>query len=132
MTRTIRWCLSFTALISAVLCVMPVAKVAQQSRPKPEVLIPAGPLFTPTIDGQRMRDNALYGVSCVTWTLCIAVGTQAAQSELGFRPLAEQWTGARWRVIGARSGHHAHGFADQGLLPVPPSPACPTNNRVMI
>lgn len=109
MTRTIKWAISgattsglaIVALLSAVLYVTPNAKAAVESRTKPAVLIPAGPLFTPAIGGQRVRNNALYGVSCVRWTLCIAVGTQAAGSGLAFRPLAERWTGARWLVMPA-------------------------------
>lgn len=28
--------------------------------------------------GTRVSDNALYGVSCITWTRCVAVGTRVA------------------------------------------------------
>ncbi len=35
----------------------------------------------------------------MSWTRCIAVGAQAAGTALAFRPLAEQWTGAHWRVM---------------------------------
>lgn len=55
--------------------------------------------LAPAIAGQATRNDALYGVSCITWTRCLAVGTRVAGSALAFRPLAELWTGARWRVM---------------------------------
>lgn len=58
----------------------------------------ARPVFAQAIAGVSVRDDALYGVSCTTWTRCVAVGTRVAGSSAALRPLAEQWTGSRWRV----------------------------------
>lgn len=116
MIQKIRWTNSGVMIAClAVAALLPMARTAAQasvvSRPKPAVLIPnfavpvnGAPLpashgFAPAISGERVRNNALYGVSCITWTRCIAVGTQVAGSEMAFRPLAEQWTGTRWHVM---------------------------------
>jgi hypothetical protein len=49
--------------------------------------------------GQPVRNDALYGVSCTAWTQCMAVGSRAAGAAANFRPLAEWWDGASWRVL---------------------------------
>src|SRR5260370_14445616 len=65
----------------------------------PRTAFPTSPVFAPSVASLAMRNNALYGVSCMSWTRCIAVGAQAAGTALAFRPLAEQWTGAHCRVL---------------------------------
>lgn len=60
----------------------------------------AGPrpaLAGPAVARQGTGNDALYGVSCVTWTDCVAVGTRLAGSS-ALRPLAERWTGSHWQI----------------------------------
>jgi hypothetical protein len=60
---------------------------------------PTDHFFAPSIANQAAKNNVLYGVSCVTWSRCVAVGARVAGSALDFRPLAELWTGTRWQVM---------------------------------
>lgn len=104
MNRTIRSaigamtiaCGVIAALLSAVL-----SSTAAEAggAPKHGTPFSARPVFTPEMAGQLARNDALYGVSCITWTRCVAVGARVAGSPAALRPLAEQWTGARWRVV---------------------------------
>jgi hypothetical protein len=70
---------------------------------------PARPLFV-RYDGRRWsvvasppappgRSFSVYGVSCASARSCDAVGTSAGNNS--FRPLAEHWDGARWKVVPA-------------------------------
>lgn len=68
-------------------------------RGAPVTAFPGSPVFVPSIADHAVRNNLLYGVSCVTWSRCVAVGARVAGSALAFRPLAELWNGARWRVM---------------------------------
>jgi hypothetical protein len=46
-----------------------------------------------------VHNNSLYGVSCTSKDRCMAVGTRARGTAANSRALAEQWNGARWRVL---------------------------------
>lgn len=96
--RQIKCGAAITGLVIAVLFSFTSAtKAAGVALPKPAT--PISRLFAPATANGRVSDNALYGVSCITWTRCVAVGTRVAAGPAALRPLAEQWTGARWQVV---------------------------------
>ncbi len=43
-------------------------------------------------------EYVLYGVSCTSWTLCIAVGASENASHV-YGTLAEEWNGAKWSLM---------------------------------
>ena len=91
MIRIIRSGIGGMAIAGGVLAVFATtAGAAQIPGPKPVMVAPA-------ITAQRVGTDALYGVSCVAWTRCVAVGTRLAGTS-SLRPLAEQWTGSRWQI----------------------------------
>ena len=53
----------------------------------------------PAVASGHVHNNALYGISCLKWSQCLAVGSRATGSAVSFRPLAEQWNGRHWKVI---------------------------------
>jgi hypothetical protein len=94
MLRIIRSGIGGIAIAGGMLAVLfgglPSAGAVARPGPKPVMV-------TPAIAAQRAGSDALYGVSCVTWTRCVAVGTSLAGST-SLRPLAERWTGSKWKV----------------------------------
>ena len=52
------------------------------------------PMTSPTVPGES--DIYLAGVSCVTTSFCVAVGSVDTTS---FAPLIEQWNGTTWSVV---------------------------------
>src|ERR1700683_1264336 len=53
----------------------------------------------PAVASGHVHNNALYGISFLKWSQCLAVGSRATGSAVSFRPLAEQWNGRHWKVI---------------------------------
>jgi photosystem II stability/assembly factor-like uncharacterized protein len=98
MIRTIRSGISGLAIAGGMLAALFSAVPAFASGPAAvPKLGPKPVMLAPAIAGQRTGNDALYGVSCVSWTRCVAVGTRLVGSS-ALRPLAEQWTGTRWQV----------------------------------
>ena len=98
MIRTIRSGISGMAIAGGVLAVLFSAAPSFASAPGAiPKLGPKPALLAPEIAGQRTGTDALYGVSCVSWTRCVAVGTRLAGTS-ALRPLAERWTGSAWQV----------------------------------
>jgi hypothetical protein len=85
-------------LSAAVLSTTSAADAAGIPGPRYRAPFSARSVFAPAIAGRVVHNDALYGVSCVTWTNCLAVGARVAGSSVALRPLAEQWTGTRWQV----------------------------------
>jgi hypothetical protein len=52
----------------------------------------------PAVTDAGPHNNALYGISCLKWTQCYAVGSRVAGNAANFRALAEEWNGRRWKV----------------------------------
>src|SRR5712691_1151664 len=98
MIRTIRSGISamtiaagvLTAMVAAVPSFASITDAVPKLGPKPVV-------FAPAVARQGSGNDAFYGVSCISWTRCVAVGTRLAGSS-ALRPLAERWTGSRWQV----------------------------------
>jgi hypothetical protein len=65
----------------------------------PALTAPATARVGPTVSSGLAHNNALYGISCIKWTQCQAVGSRAAGAATNFTPLAEQWNGHRWKVL---------------------------------
>ncbi len=53
---------------------------------------------SPAVTSGHVHNNALYGVSCLKWTQCVAVGSRATGTAVNFRPLSELWNGRHWKV----------------------------------
>lgn len=99
MNRTIRSAMCATTIALGVIAATPSFTSAAIAGPQYRAPFSARAVFAPAIAGQLVRDDALYGVSCVTWTRCVAVGARVAGSSVALRPLAERWTGTRWQVM---------------------------------
>jgi hypothetical protein len=49
-------------------------------------------------DGDHTQPNHLYGVSCLTGSLCYAVGAYMGPSDQGDTPVTMTWNGASWSM----------------------------------
>src|SRR5260221_11657617 len=106
MIRIIRSGISAVAIAGGVLAIFgPAVSSFASAKPAATIFEPkpaaARSLFVPAVDANRAGADALYGVSCLAWTRCVAVGTRVAGSSGVLHPLAELWTGKSWQVAGA-------------------------------
>jgi hypothetical protein len=98
MIRKIRLGISAVTIAGGVLAAVSgaVPSLASTSGAPPK-LGPKPAVFAPAAARQGNGTDALYGVSCLSWSRCVAVGTRLAGTS-ALRPLAERWTGKRWQV----------------------------------
>jgi hypothetical protein len=88
-------CVAIAGLSSGIL---PGISAATASTPA-TMTAPMTARLAPAVTDGGAHNNALYGISCIKWTQCVAVGSRASGAATSFRPLAERWDGRSWKVV---------------------------------